>query len=458
MINEQERGSYIEGKSQRPDIFVSERDEWSYLGRNHAEIRRLKNGATILGMTQRSDDEAQVSVRYTYSSGAYFDPKGKSGLHHLLEHLVSKRPYEVASKFDAQYGAATSPHMTQYGLNGILNPQIEGYGVLPALPLLHTQAARPIDTIGNLQSAIETEIGVILGEIKESKSRHEDQLSRALCRVLFDPENPINTNVPGTYEDLLSITPEDVVEISNRVFSPDNLVITVFGKGKEENTSLVVDQIEDSTKGLPESKVRHPSVDRALFDLIHPDFKPGSIYTYDTGMQTGMVTVLFVWNIASPENSTESMASIRLMENAQLNLHSFFRDEGLGYSSSVNSDCAGQYVTQSLRLNIPARQDIVDFSKALAPQLQTSVFEKIKDSEIEHMLEIYRKRQLATPIKADTRFNYLVNGILHYGKIIDADEMSRRSSAVTPSHLKEWRDTFLATPPAVLVVGDLSSA
>ena len=66
------------------EIFVAPEEEEQYLDIHGIILRRLDNGATIAGATRSVGDAKKTGIDIQFPSGAYHEPKGKSGIKPLF--------------------------------------------------------------------------------------------------------------------------------------------------------------------------------------------------------------------------------------------------------------------------------------------------------------------------------------------------------------------------------------
>lgn len=73
-------------------VFIPRKLEDAFARRHSLVIRRLPNGVIIVGGARETVDSVDGSIHFGFRAGSYFDPLGREGVHHLLEHLVSHQP------------------------------------------------------------------------------------------------------------------------------------------------------------------------------------------------------------------------------------------------------------------------------------------------------------------------------------------------------------------------------
>lgn len=186
---------------------------------------RLANGLTLLAMEDHSAPVVAVQVWMRVGS-AREDP-GRTGLAHLLEHLMFKgTPKHPKGVFDrlleragAQSNAVTSFDCTTY------------YETLPANHLdlaLHLEADRLMNlALDSLSFEREREV------VRSERSfRVEDDPDGHLEEVLYGllfPGHPYGRPVLGVPEDLDRLTVGDCIEFHRRWYGPSQAVLVIAG-------------------------------------------------------------------------------------------------------------------------------------------------------------------------------------------------------------------------------------
>ena len=118
----------------KSDIFVPEGQEDEYCRKHNIEFRRLPNGAVILGTPRKVEDKMHATVEFIFPTGAYFDPPGRSGLHHFLEHIITNGPAFRAIEDHRHVSARASVEtFTLLAPNNAANSGFPDYGIWPSL-------------------------------------------------------------------------------------------------------------------------------------------------------------------------------------------------------------------------------------------------------------------------------------------------------------------------------------
>src|SRR5204862_6784157 len=135
----------------------------------------------------------------------YFDPKGKSGIHHLFEHLSAFTPLKIAQKHHTYFNATTSSQEVRLIARGTANPQVMNYGLWNVLPDIIRQIIPPYEFTEKLSGILEKEKEVVFNEINEDQANHNSHVRKAIDAIVLDSSNPIRTNTMGKKEDMESI-------------------------------------------------------------------------------------------------------------------------------------------------------------------------------------------------------------------------------------------------------------
>lgn len=190
--------------------------------------RRLPGGATAI---VRADPLLGfVAVNVWHSTGSIHDPAGRSGLAHLVEHVLS----------DHGEGAAGSPHASG-SIQATTAHECTNYletGPAEALPELLSRAAERIrrGRAGITPAGLDRERAVVREEIRqrEESVRFGSGLRRSL-RLLFGADHPLGRPPLGDPEEIAQITPADVDEFIERHYGSARLVVSIVGSVHPEH-------------------------------------------------------------------------------------------------------------------------------------------------------------------------------------------------------------------------------
>lgn len=227
---------------------------------HNIEEYQLKNGMRII--LAEHPKESRVYMNMIYLTGSLNDPKGKSGLAHLLEHLAFKGTKAVpADEFQRrlnQYtlsnNASTSYYATQY--SHVIRAEQDAIG-----EILHLEAQR--------MHALDLKSDWIAGEIDIVKREREVRLDQPMS-VLMDQMvkatygNQHLGRLPiGDLQELESIQLQDLKQYYQTWYAPNNAVLVMTGKFDK---TAVLKQIEHEFGSINQQNLPKPAA-KVAFDL-----------------------------------------------------------------------------------------------------------------------------------------------------------------------------------------------
>ena len=431
--------------------------EADFLEKNKGmEIRRFPNGTICVAATELRDDLRIARININHRAGSIFDPVHKTGIHHLLEHLIANVPSFFSRQNKANFEAFTSKSTMLFEIDGPANKQVLDFGAWPLLSILHRQVVNPIWLSGNLESDLKREKGVVDSEEIEYKSDHYIQFMNFVSDTIYHPNNPIGRFNIGAKEDRDSITSADIKELIPQAFSPEGTIISVLNRGELDTTKIIVDQLED-TYGKVEETPGHQILDSASFSKLNPGFKQEETYYKDTGLNNGIISLAYIWVFPYERGTTSAFALGRLKARIDEIFFAMTRIRGQNYTSNIRSIApTGDTWVGQLDLTFPKMKEIEDVAREYKKIIENEVIARIDLQEIHKILEQERKINQAMLIPTESKLEYMTTGIKDEGMIIDPESVKRAYSQISTKDIEEWRDKLLETEPAIIMVGDLS--
>lgn len=445
-------------KIKNQQIFITPDREKEYFRKNKIHIKRLNNGINIIGITREISDSKNAGIDYIFPTGSYFDPKGKSGLHHLTEHLFNKSVKRMAYNLNVNVNASTGYYSLVNDCDGTVNPVVKQYGLWMVLPKIIKALSSPVGVLKDPRKTLETEKQVIKAEIVRRDSSHGEQVIRYWNEIVYGLENPITTDSLGTLEGLASIKIEDVQSLVDERLIPHDLLVTVFCEADEAITGTVVNKLETLLKDFPRGTKKNPKRDWMLLDKINPNLKSGEIYKKDIGLKNRMITLILSWNYDREPFTPLTFSINRYASAVSDELHLLSRKKGWSYYSNADAYSSGIYKGDfSLRIDIPKKdlKEIEKFSKEFLSEANKNVLE-FSQQQIQKMLSKEKRRQEADPILVKSRLHWLVEGLTRWERFISVDETRKIFAQIKTKDIKYWQNKFINTPPAVIIVGDIS--
>src|ERR1041384_3343768 len=201
---------------------------------------QLANGLVVL--LAPDPGVSSVMVEMTFRAGAIFEPPGRSGMAHLIEHLMASGPTP-----DTDYLAMLERRRARY-FNATTEFETMAFQtVMPAeeLPLALWVAADRLGSIPPLLSDDDVERNRLV-VLQERNLRDVDApygLSmEELCAALCPPPHPLHGMVIGTVEELQRVTAQDVRDFVSAYLVPANAILTVVGRFDPAQAKAMIEE------------------------------------------------------------------------------------------------------------------------------------------------------------------------------------------------------------------------
>ncbi len=182
----------------------------------------LKNGMTVI-LEKR--DLPTVAVAFAVRNGGINESPSEKGISHFIEHLLYKGTPARSAKKIAEEIEKRGGEM-----NGSTGDTITAYWC--KMPSKHLNIALDVlsDMIKNPlfdEKEMEKERKVIFEEIKMIKDSPHFYVLDKIQSELYS--GTLGMNLAGTYKTMKSINRKKIVNKFNRVYQPNNLILTVVG-------------------------------------------------------------------------------------------------------------------------------------------------------------------------------------------------------------------------------------
>lgn len=408
----------------------------------------LKNGIRVLFTPNETSVAFAMSV-FVYV-GARYDPKGKEGLSHFVEHMALKRTDKFSknrelSKAIDSIGAFsesyTSKEQTCYNIwNGILHAErcIEIMSEIVMHPILS-----PED--------VENEKSVIFAEIL---MEHDDAGGRLIDSFddFYYKNSAIGRRTLGTKDSVQSITPEDIIYWYTKFYRPENILISVTAHDDQKQKILEwIEQYFSSSNIIPLAVRRYGSeLEYTPFSYInrrdnilvirHSD-EQGQLMMASQGLPFKHKDGLVMWVLANVFGGSQSSLLVnRLQDELGLNY------ELLCYSYSF-SDCGN--------LNIITQCDnnkiFQVFEEIL---LMIRDFEKnITDNDVEIAKQVTISRIFLMMDDDSLKTAYFTGILFMYGIESSFEELIAGINAVTKEQIITLAKDIFSKQIPIVVMG-----
>lgn len=190
-----------------------------------AQTARLDNGLEIVVIP---DHRAPVVTHMVwYRVGAADEPEGKSGIAHLLEHLMFKGTKTLGPGEFSQIVARNGGNENAY-----TSHDYTGYFQKVAVDRLPLMMKIEADRMANLvlnDARVAPELLVVLEERRmRTENRPETRFSVEMAKALF-PHHPYGIPVIGWRDEIAALRTNDALSFYDRFYSPTNAILVVAG-------------------------------------------------------------------------------------------------------------------------------------------------------------------------------------------------------------------------------------
>ncbi len=196
------------------------------------ETFTLKNG---LKVHHQPYPEAISGIALLYRVGSAYEKVGKTGIAHILEHLMfnGTARYGPFSDYVEAWGgydnAFTDRDITLY------------HTVVPANRLLHLLELEADRMTGLTFNNFRAEKSVILEEYLLSENEDDERLWTEVFAALW-PDSPYSNPVSGWPEDVANLTLGDVMEFYRLHYTPNNALLVVVSPHSTEEVERMVEE------------------------------------------------------------------------------------------------------------------------------------------------------------------------------------------------------------------------
>lgn len=207
---------------------------------------RLSNGLRVI--LHKDDATPIVAVHVCYHVGSKDDPPHRTGIAHLLEHLM----FEGSLHWDDDY---FKPLQEAGGsVNGATGHDYTSYYEVVPSNFLERSLWLEADRMANLLPALtlpkfENQLSVVKNERHQRVDNQPyGRVSEEAYARLYPNGHPYHWPIIGTRDDLGAVTLEDVATFCRRTYCPANAVLVLAGSFDEP---LALDAVERSFGSIP---------------------------------------------------------------------------------------------------------------------------------------------------------------------------------------------------------------
>ncbi len=217
------------------------------------ERYQLKNGLTILIHNDTATPMAAVNV--LYKVGSRDENPQKTGLAHLLEHLM----------FSGSLNAPNFDHIIQSAggeNNAFTNNDITNYYDIVPANNLETALFLEADRMNNLilkEDKFEVQKKVVIEEFKETcLEKPYGMIWHNLSQMAFKQNHYQWPTIGFNIKQIEDITLQDVKDFYKNFYSPNNAILSIAGNLDIEKTKALVQQYFDNIPSSPVQRTNNP--------------------------------------------------------------------------------------------------------------------------------------------------------------------------------------------------------
>lgn len=218
------------------DLYLRKQDK-IYYGEKMVQITKLDNGLTLV--TGSYPSFRSVAAGFWVGAGSAFESDAENGISHFTEHVMYKGTAElsaarIAERFEdlgASFNAFTSKEATCFYFKSI----DEKFGDCFAL-LSHILYESLFD-----DAELDKERKVIAEEIHMVEDEPEEICYDLLAGRRYEGTRLANT-ILGPVDNVMRFRGDDVREYTRRMYTPDNIVISMVGNIRHEDALKLVEK------------------------------------------------------------------------------------------------------------------------------------------------------------------------------------------------------------------------
>lgn len=427
----------------------------SEYGQKHGVlVHRLDNGCVIFGVGRQVSDSRGTYVSFQVNSGSFFDPVGKKGLHHFVEHLYfNNEMNNFLSARRVKRNGLTYANKTIYYASGVFNPRMRGYGLWNCLPVLYGSLETPVGLASD--EYIEATRSVINKEIFEVQNDLDWVHNRAFNDSIFNADHPYNALHLGTKESLATINKSDFFSLLEQKYISQNMIVSVLSDGQGNEYKILMDHLGTMMESYPRQGKRN-FWDASLLTR-NRELKKGQLSTIHVEpFFNGMVTIKLMWSMPLLQYSLDDRAITLIIGLCSQNFHAKIRSAGLSYSCELNRYNIADISHTDFSLVVPkdkAEESIIKLENVVMELVSVWMNDVLGD--VQHYFNDEKVRQKAQPILQEDKFDFCLDMLKEFGLLVNHDRLREISALATKNNLNGWLHYMQTVPPARFIIGHL---
>ncbi|MBV9304370.1 MAG: insulinase family protein [Acidobacteriaceae bacterium] len=396
------------------------------------EIERatLPNGIRVV--TEAMPHFRSVSLGVWIASGSRIERDPENGISHFIEHMLFK-----GTKHRSAEDIARSVDSVGGGLDAFTSKELVSFNTkvmdehLPiAFDVLSDLVLNPLFR----EEDIEREKGVILEEIKMEADQPESVLHETFISNFWKGHG-LGKPILGTKETVKKFGQGMLLDYYNRVYSPENILITAAGNLEHEH---IVDLVAENFAGLKERGALAPdSVPRPYAPIVLKNKESLEQVHITIGVPTYPLAHELRFPLYVLNTVLGGGMSSRLFQNIR-------EKQGLAYAvySELNlfsdTGCLSIYAGTAVET---ARQ-VID---SVIEEIRQLKDERISEEELRRAKDHLKGSLMLSMESTSSRMSNLARQELYFKRFMSIDEMLDRIEGVTRDEVQRMAQEFFST-------------
>lgn len=196
-----------------------------------------------------------VLQQVLYKTGSLYDPKGKGGIAHLLEHMMfrgtDKLPGKMFDNLTQKYGAQSNAYTT-YDETGYYE-----FSDISKLELMMALEAERMAHLKMSDADFLKERGVVLQERKQRFESNPVPLFYETLNKILWQDHPFASSVGGSEPEISGLNIQDATDFYHAYYRPDNAILILAGNITKDEARVLAKKYYASVQN-PERPFNRP--------------------------------------------------------------------------------------------------------------------------------------------------------------------------------------------------------
>ena len=400
----------------------------------------LPNGLRVL--LHEDHSSPLVAVELWYNAGSKYDPKGKTGLAHMFEHMLDESTASLPSGEYARIVQAAGGYYNAETMNDFVRYRMQ-------MPSNNLETALWLEA-DRMASRNPPSLDRFNAEKNAVKNEYRDRLvippvgvGMAITPEVLFPGNPYAIPVIGYMNELETTTIDDLQQFRQTYYAPNNAVLVVAG---DLNTAEAKRMVEKQFSAIPRGKVVTPPPAPAAFQgekrvvVEHP---------------SGVRQLWLVWR-GVPTESADRAAMIALSSIVSQRLRRVLGDErklilplNPGTNQHYDLQKVGIFQIALTPTATASASEIENVADSIVASIKTN---GVTDTEVHRWAAAYRM-QMLTSMQADSaKAGMLADATINTGRPLAYYDIVASAQRLQPAAVQAVAKKYLTGDRLVLSI------